>query len=165
MRSLTASPHAQWTQAYSDMSIIRQNNILNRITLPILCVSAVICVGCGGSDLATVTGVVTLDGASINGGSVLFAPEVSGALAFGNISPDGSYELQSAGGEGLKPGAYIAVVSHRKGVPSPGMTIAQIQALEMVPIRYTVKETSDLHKQVAPGENKIDLALVTNAPK
>ena len=118
--------------------------------------------GCGDSDFATVTGQVTLDGKQLDGGAVTFIPEKSGALAYGDIAPDGTYSLQSSGSmKGLKPGDYIATVSHRSGRPSPGMTIAQIQALEMVPVRYTVPEASDLHLYIEAGENHIDLDLRT----
>jgi hypothetical protein len=119
-------------------------------------------IGCGKSDFATVTGHVSLDGKQLDGGAITFVPEAPGPLAYGDVAPDGKYSLQSSGSvKGLKPGKYIATVSHRRGRPSPGMTLAQIQALEMVPIGYTTPETSELHKEVVAGENQIDLALVS----
>jgi len=119
-------------------------------------------IGCGESDFATVTGHVSLDGKQLDGGAITFVPEAPGPLAYGDVAPDGKYSLQSSGSvKGLRPGKYIATVSHRRGRPSPGMTIAQIQALEMVPVHYTTPETSDLHKEVVAGENQIDLALVS----
>lgn len=135
---------------------------LSKVTLLLSYVSFAALVGCGNSDFAAVTGVVTLNGTPLDGGSILFSPETSGPLAFGTIASDGTYEMQSAGGvKGLRPGKYIATVTHRSGRPSPGMTLAQIQALEKVPIRYTTPETSDLHTEALPGENKIDLELTS----
>lgn len=118
--------------------------------------------GCGDSNFSTVTGLVSLDGKQLDGGAITFTPEVAGPLAYGDVGADGVYTLQSSGGvEGLKPGNYIATVSYRSGRPSPGMTLAQIQALEKVPVSYTTPETSNLHKEVKAGENVINLELTS----
>ena len=138
---------------------LHQSRLAASFSMAAICISLF---GCGRSDFATVSGQVSLDGKQLDGGAITFIPESSGPLAYGDVAPDGAYSLQSSGGvQGLKPGNYIATVSHRSGRPSPGMTIAQIQALEMVPIRYTMPETSDLHKEVAAGENQIDLTLTS----
>jgi hypothetical protein len=118
-------------------------------------------IGCGGSDVATVKGIAKLDGTPLEGGSVTFFPEASGPLAYSAIATDGSYELRSGSFAGLKPGEYVATVSHPRGRPSARMTMAQIEALELVPVRYTSKTTSDLHREVAPGSNQIDLELTS----
>lgn len=119
-------------------------------------------VGCSKSDFATVTGQVSLDGKLLDGGAITFVPETSGPLAYGDVAPDGTYSLQSSGSQqGLRPGKYVATVSYRNGRPSPGMTLAQIQALEKVPIRYTTPETSELSEEVKPGANQIDLVMTS----
>ena len=123
--------------------------------------SLLVAVGCGGPDLANVKGVVTLDGRTLEGGSVTFIPESSGPLAYSDILPDGSYQLQSASTAGIPPGRYVATVSYRRGRPSSTMTIAQIEALEMVPVRYTTFETSDLHQEILAGENVVKLELTS----
>ena len=120
-----------------------------------------VAVGCGGNGLATVTGVVRLDGEPIEGASITFVPEGPGPLAYASAASGGSYKLQTGSAEGVKPGNYVATVSHRRGRPSPGMTIAQIEALEIVPVRYTTAEASDLRHKVAAGDNQIDLDLVS----
>ena len=118
--------------------------------------------GCGDNNSSTVTGQVSLDGKQLDGGAITFVPETSGPLAYGDVGSNGVYTLQSSGGvEGLKPGNYIATVSYRSGRPSPGMTLAQIQALEKVPVSYTTPETSALRKEVKPGENVINLELTS----
>lgn len=104
-------------------------------------------VGCSRNDFATVTGQVSLDGKLLDGGAITFVPETSGPLAYGDVAPDGTYSLQSSGSQrGLKPGKYAATVSYRSGRPSPGMTLAQIQALEKVPVKYTTPETTEFHQ-------------------
>ena len=116
--------------------------------------------GCGGNGFAMVEGIVSLDGKPLEGGSVTFYPAVSGPLSYSGIGSQGSYEIRTASRQGVLPGQYVATVSYRSGPPSPGMTLRQLQALEKVPIRYCTKETSDLHVEVQPGRNSIDLQLV-----
>ncbi|WP_428305089.1 hypothetical protein [Lacipirellula sp.] len=136
-----------------------------RTAATLLLVAAATCLatsGCSKSDYSTVSGGVSLDGKPLDGGAIVFVPETSGPLAYGKVRPDGSYTLQSSGGvEGLKPGNYVVTISYRSGQPSFGMTLAQIQALEKVPISYTTPETSSLHEQVLAGENVIDLKLTS----
>ncbi len=117
--------------------------------------------GCG-NGLATVQGKVSLDGKSLEGGNVTLYPVGRGPLSYSGIASDGSYQIRTASRRGVSPGKYVATVSWRSGVPSSGMTLQQIQALERVPIRYCVKETSDLQVDVQPGSNSIDLQLVKN---
>lgn len=132
----------------------------DRLAVASLILGACFLVGCGSSDIAGVHGIVKLDGEPIPKGSVTFTPQNGGALAYAEVQSDGSYELQSGGGkQGLKPGSYVATVSYRRGQPSFGMTIAQIEALEIVPIKYTVPQTSDLTFQVQPGQNEIDIEM------
>jgi hypothetical protein len=116
-------------------------------------------VGCSDRNFATVKGTVSLDDKPLDGGSVVFYPKTPGPLAYSDISPDGSYDLRTASRAGLLPASYVAIVSYRSGMPSSGMTLRQIQALEKVPIRYCEKDTSDLHEDVKPGKNSIDLKL------
>src|SRR6478672_230182 len=118
--------------------------------------------GCGGNGLATVEGKVSLDGKAIEGGSITLHPTGPGPLSYSSITPDGSYQIRTASRQGVLPGQYVATVSWRSGPPSPGMTLRQLQALEKVPIRYCALETSDLHLDVKPGKNAIDLKLTWN---
>lgn len=116
--------------------------------------------GCGGNGLATVEGKVSLDGKAIEGGSVTLHPVGPGPLSYSSIASDGSYQIRTASRQGVLPGKYVATVSWRSRPPSPGMTLRQLQALEKVPIRYCTEETSDLHMEVKPGSNSLDLQLV-----
>src|SRR3954469_13358608 len=87
------------------------------------------CAGCSDRNFATVKGTVSLDDKPLDGGSVVFYPKTPGPLAYSDISPDGSYKLQTASRAGLVPASYVAIVSYRSGMPSSGMTLRQIQAL------------------------------------
>ena len=136
----------------------RQNKMHYYLFSLFLCV---VCQGCG-NDLGTVEGTVSLDGKALDGGSAILYPAETGPISYSNIGPDGSYQIRTASREGVLPGQYIATVSYRSGPPSPGMSLREIQALEKVPIRYCTKETSDLHVEVKPGRNSIDLKLTTN---
>jgi hypothetical protein len=133
-----------------------------RYALTLFSFVIVACVGCSDRNFATVKGTVSLDDKPLDGGSVVFYPKAPGPLAYSDISPDGSYELRTASRAGLVPATYVAIVSYRSGLPSSGMTLRQIQALEKVPIRYCDKDTSDLHEDVKPGKNSIDLKLTKN---
>jgi hypothetical protein len=118
-------------------------------------------VGCGRNNFGTVEGIVSLDGKVLDGGSVSFSPVAEGPLSFGDIAPDGLYRLHTATIEGTVPGKYIATVSCRRGRPSPGMSISEVEALEKVPVRYCNKSTSDLRFDVKPGRNIFDLKLTS----
>ena len=54
--------------------------------------SLVLLVGCGGNpDLADVKGVVTLDGQPLPNAFVMFTPEGSGTVSFGQTGDDGNF--------------------------------------------------------------------------
>jgi hypothetical protein len=118
--------------------------------------------GCRDRNFATVEGTVSFGGKPLDGGSVTFYPKDTGPISYSDIAPDGSYHLRTASRDGLLPGPYVVTVSYRSGRPSPGMTLRQIEALEKVPVRYCAKETSDLHEEVKPGRNSIDLKLTVS---
>jgi hypothetical protein len=132
----------------------------NQFFLKVVLLLCAITQGCWRNNFGTVEGTVSLDEKPLDGGSVNFYPAESGALSYSNIGTDGSYQIRTASRQGVLPGKYVATVSWRSGPPSPGMTLRQIQALEKVPLRYCDKETSDLHFEVKPGRNSIDLKLV-----
>ena len=132
----------------------------NRYFLKALLLLCAISQGCWRNNFGMVEGIVSLDEKPLEGGSVNFYPAESGPLSYSNIGSDGSYQIRTASRQGVLPGKYVATVSYRSGPPSPGMTLRQILALEKVPIRYCTKETSDLHVEVKPGRNSIDLKLI-----
>lgn len=72
------------------------------------CLAIVALVGCSSS--ASVTGMVTASGETVNGGSLVFQPVEEGVKpAIGKIASDGAYKLQTAGDSGVVPGQYKVV--------------------------------------------------------
>jgi hypothetical protein len=134
---------------------------LNRYFLIIALLVCAASNGCGGNGFANVEGVVSLDGKTLEGGSVAFYPVQAGPLSYSDIGSNGSYQIRTASRQGVLPGQYVATVSWRSRPPSPGMSLREILALEKVPTRYCTKQTSDLRIDVEPGKNTIDLKLVS----
>lgn len=116
-------------------------------------------VGCGGSDLAKVTGTVMYKGAPVSSGTITFAAADKPA-AYGELQPDGSYELMTEKpGDGATPGAYQVMVvamqdqkdllpEERSALPAP-----------MVPTIYTSLATTPLTAEVESGDNEINFVL------
>ena len=124
-------------------------------------VAIVILSGCGSTYDAAVYGTASLDGQPLAKGIVSFHPEDGGAVALATLDESGAYRLQTGRAEGLKPGAYVVTVVSTKGSPSPGMTVAQIEALRITPKLYASKQSSTLRFDVKPGGNEIDLDLLS----
>ena len=118
--------------------------------------------GCGGDAESYVTGTVTVDGASIDHGSVTFAPVTPGGRsASGSISSSGDYTVQAGQTGGLPAGEYIVKVNSRgPSTPHPRGGPPGIGKL-LTPEKYSTTSTSDLKFTVTPGSNEIDLELVS----
>jgi hypothetical protein len=122
--------------------------------------------GCGGAYDASVSGVVTLDGNSVNKGAIAFIPESSGPAAYAQIDSSGEYNVFTGMEAGLPSGDYkVTVVSreppettHSKlgGPPAPGKAVT--------PPWYAMVGSSPLQFQVAPGANEINLELKSTPP-
>ena len=143
-----------------EMSEMRKKR--NRHFLIVVLVLCAVSQGCRGNGFAMVEGIVSLDGKALEGGSVTLYPVGAGPISYSSIASDGSYQIRTASRQGVLPGQYVATVSWLSGPPSPGMTLRQLQALEKVPIRYCAAKTSDLHLDVQPGRNSLDLKLTWN---
>jgi hypothetical protein len=138
----------------------------NRVSTPacsLLIVIAAALAGCSGSDLgAEVSGQVTLDGESVGPGVVVFAP-VDGKSnpPEGAIMPDGSYFLKTSRDLGLRPGAYkVAVSVYNSPDVKPGERSTVLPKL-VTPEKYSSAETSGLQYEVKPGDNTIDIDLLS----
>ena len=119
--------------------------------------------GCG-SDLASVSGTVTLDGQAISGGpelraTVYFSPaEGSGASAVGYLDSSGQYTLSMGSTEGIRPGNYVVAISATKLIPARtpgGMPGGQL----ITPRKYSNARVSGLQAAVQSGSNTVDFAL------
>lgn len=85
--------------------------------------------GCGreeGPNLVKVNGVVTLNGAPLEGAEVLFTPDPSNqrGLAGNDVSgPSGNYKVMTLGRSGLVPGKYkVRVTKSTAEKPKTGMS-------------------------------------------
>jgi hypothetical protein len=71
--------------------------------------------GCGsGLTLVPVSGVVTMDGAPLEGATVVFSPNTpnpNGETSFAISGSDGKYEIETQGNRGAVPGKYRVSVS------------------------------------------------------
>jgi hypothetical protein len=149
------------------------------LLLPIVVTLLALC-GCGGGlSLGQVTGKVSVGGARVKSGTIMFHPK-SGPAAVATIQPDGSYTLTT-----LKPGDGAVVGPHR--VTIQATTVGEGSLIEpksideevklaqkkapggkilvagkvtwVVPEKYSRLETSDLTAQVASGPNTIDFEI------
>ena len=113
------------------------------------------CVGCGGSNLATVRGTVTFDGEPVERGSIAFEPaDGVGPVAGGTIE-GGKYLL--AGEAGVTPGKKIVRITATRstgkkieaGPPEPAGTMVD-EIVSFIPEIYNQKST--LTVEIAAGE-------------
>jgi len=124
-------------------------------------VVALLVTGCiwGGPELGTVTGTVTLDGEPLANAQVEFQPR-QGSPSYGTTDRLGRYELEYTKD---KPGAIVGthVVRITTQTTRTDASGNEVQVPQRVPERYNYR--SELIEQVAPGENKIDFRLESEA--
>lgn len=123
--------------------------------------------GCGrrqaGPELATVTGQVTLDGQPVGHGNVYFYPDsakgTTGPMSMSEISPQGHYEIKSAG---ARAGAVIGHHRVRVEIRQPPKDERDTQPPLLTPERYNDPETSGLATEVRSGaKNVFDIELTS----
>ena len=115
--------------------------------------------GCG-SDAATVSGKVTLDGKPLAKGNIAFYSGGSAALATGSINSSGNYTLQTGTDKGLTPGNYqVTVVAN--DVVEPAQEFASPIPKLITPAKYSSVSTSGLTAEVKPGSNTFNFDLVS----
>ncbi len=111
--------------------------------------------GCGGGgdkpELATVTGVVTLDNEPLTNASVSFESE-NGKVAFGGTDASGKYELvYKDGAKGAEPGKNtVRITTVLENPPGQGYK-------DPIPAKYNSEST--LSVEVQPGSNTHDFQL------
>ena len=141
--------------------------------------------GCGqssGPNVQYVHGVITLDGAPIEGAAVFFSPEDSSGIgASGMTQSDGSFTLNAQAakpGAGTVVGEYAVTVSKVEtpefpdiDTDDPRYGTAEQERLEqeanrakpkvIVPEKYNTPESSPLHAEVVSGTNEFKFDLVS----
>jgi hypothetical protein len=136
--------------------------------------------GCGGG-LASVEGVVTLDGQPVEGASVSFAPQDdTGKPASGATDAQGRFKLSTAGKPGAENGTYKVVVTKvdttagtatlkpgdpeytkmmAKGLPKPGPASSPTGPKSLLPAIYGSTDTTPLKQKIPPDSSPIKLEL------
>lgn len=111
--------------------------------------------GCGsGDDLASVKGVVKLDGQPASGLNVEFEPKTpgTGTTALGHTQANGSYELYYPGDKkGAPPGEYTVRIS--------GAETEDPAQQKVVAPKFNTE--SELSATVAPGENTFNFEVTS----
>jgi hypothetical protein len=117
--------------------------------------------GCSRSEFeADVAGKVTLDGASVGPGTVVFVPSDGASNpATGTVQVNGEYFLKSNRIRGLPPGHYKAAVSIIHQDPVPAGERSTVPAKLVSPAKYADPATSGLEFDVDPGENTLNIDL------
>ncbi len=109
--------------------------------------------GCG-SDLARVTGTVTLDGKPLPAATVEFQPK-EGSPSYGETDANGRYELMFAAGKpGAQVGEYTVRISTFRIEPDGE---ARIEIPERVPAEFN--ENSTVVRKVKPGSQTFDFEI------
>ena len=111
--------------------------------------------GCGAN--ASVTGMVTAGGETVNGGSVVFRPLTDGVKpAIGKINADGGYSLVTAGNDGVQPGEYqVMYMPPDQKEDEEGRAIGP-------PIKWRKFRAPAEPVNVDSGENDIPITLEKN---
>lgn len=105
--------------------------------------------GCGGSSFPSVTGKVTLGGAPLSSGRLLFHPTTDGPLGTAQIQADGTFVAHTGSQTGLPPGEYKVSVQ-------PDLTPSG----PMVPEQFKNPATTTLTVKVVDGDNpEVELTL------
>jgi len=133
-----------------------------RLALAVIACSGLIAsVGCGGPAAPSLKGKVTLDGAPVTSGSIVFLPEASEGRKAAAAIEDGNYTIPAE--EGLKPGKYRVEVSWHKPtgrkMPSADPGITMDETKEAIPARFNTEST--LTAEFAAGEATKDFALTS----
>ena len=100
--------------------------------------------------------VLLANGAPVSGGIITFHPKTTiGAEAWGEIGPDGSFQLTTlAKNDGALPGSYTVSVNpfFKDGQPS-------VKPVSPVPPKFASPETSDLTVEVEAKDNELRIQL------
>jgi hypothetical protein len=128
------------------------------LTVALLMLGCLVAAGCGSEDgLASVKGVVTLNGQPLADATVEFRPMADEAApSSGQTDADGYYELQyTFDTPGAVPGEH-AVAVRTSGTFFDDRGIER-ERRETVPAKYNAR--SELRRTVDPGKNTIDFDL------
>ena len=128
-----------------------------RLVMLAMAVLCAVGVGCGRSDMAEVTGTVTLDGQPLPDAFLEFAPTGGkGSTSTGRTDQAGEYELMFSRDTA---GAFLG--EHRVRISTREITTnaqqREVWLPEKVPARYNTQ--TELKREVEPGANRFDFDL------
>jgi hypothetical protein len=139
--------------------LMHQSRILNVLLMTLGTLA-----GCAeDSKIASVHGIVRLDGKPLTSGTVRFVP-AAGRAATGTIQSDGTFSLGTYGeSDGALIGTHqVAVVSYEAAdAGRPAYEVRTPISKPLVPERYMAVGTSGLTFEVKPGKNEANLDLTT----
>jgi hypothetical protein len=119
-------------------------------------------VGCNrsGLNLAPVEGVVTQNGAPVEGAGVLFLPE-KGPMAMGTTDTSGKFTLMTANYPGALVGKHRVTISKTKTTSTPiaGQLFPRYDTKYMIPQKYADPSTSGLVADVIDDDNAFEFSV------
>ncbi len=121
-------------------------------------------IGCEKAQESTASGLVTIDGKPLTGGSITFisGSRTNARPATGGIKSDGTYRVQIAQSGKLMAGEYVVRVSSRgPSIPHPEGGPPELGEL-LTPAHYAKTDTSGLRFNIRSGDNIIDIPLVSD---
>jgi hypothetical protein len=124
----------------------------------------------GCSDLASVSGQVTLDDQPLKGGrdlrvTVMFVPESgASATAAALADEDGQYTLSTGSKSGVQPGNYLVGISAVEMMRSENDS-APPSGRRLTPALYADPQRSGFRAEVQSGSNTFDFHLRSDAGK
>jgi hypothetical protein len=118
------------------------------------------CTGCGGR--LRIEGKVTLDGAPVDGGKIMFLQGSGPGSDKGNAPIlDGKYVIEGEAAKNLTPGSYVVQIHWiqkvAKAGPNPANVDTSPAVKQLIPPQYNVKST--LTRDVTSGTNQFDFDL------
>ena len=129
---------------------------LSRYLLITLALVGLSTLGCGKDLPSTVSGKVTLDGNPLTKGTVTFAPEGEGRIAYGEIDSSGNYTVRTLNDQGMQVGEYKVTVIATGEAPA-----SDVPPPLITPAKYADAATSGFTASVAPGPNTFNFDLVS----
>ena len=116
--------------------------------------------GCSHSELAPLTGKVTLDGAPLPTAIITFMNVSNGPSGYGSVQENGSYFAKTGSQSGLKPGDYqISVIAYQpeQVVDRTRAKNPKVLTLE----RYANPQTSGFRYTLGASGGSFDLELTS----
>jgi hypothetical protein len=130
-------------------------NLSRAVLIAVICA----CAGCGGPSVR-VEGTVTLDGAPVDGGVIMFFQGDGPGSDKGNSAiVGGKYLIDGERAKNLTPGSYTVQIHwlQRLGSGNPANPDTSPAVRQMIPPKYSTKST--LTRELVLGPNKLEFEL------